>query len=73
MILVLGGLSEVGGPALLKAGKAIFTGVSKGTKDRITKNLDIFAKANVQPASITLTKPSFIGRELFGTIRKFIC
>lgn len=64
----LGGLSEVGGPALLKAGKAIFTGVSKGTKDRITKNLDIFAKANVQPASITLTKPSFIGRELFGTL-----
>tara|TARA_Y100001937_G_scaffold128506_1_gene205538 strand:- start:83 stop:2248 length:2166 start_codon:yes stop_codon:yes gene_type:complete len=64
----LGGLSEVGGPALLKAGKAVFTGVSKATKDRITKNLDIFAKANVQPASITLTKPSFIGRELFGTL-----
>jgi len=64
----LGGLSEVGGPALLKAGKAVFTGVSKATKDRITKNLDIFAKANVQPASITLTRPSFIGRELIGTL-----
>tara|TARA_R100001443_G_scaffold85083_1_gene91728 strand:+ start:1925 stop:4033 length:2109 start_codon:yes stop_codon:yes gene_type:complete len=64
----VGSVSEFASPFLLKALKYPFSGLTKKSKQQTLENLDIFYKANVPPASVSMVIENPLIKDTFSSL-----
>jgi hypothetical protein len=64
----VGAVSEFASPYLLKALKYPFSGLTKKSKQKTLENLDIFYKANVRPASLSMVIENPLIKDTFSSL-----
>ena len=64
----VGSVSEFASPFLLKVLKYPFSGITKKSKQKTLENLDIFYKANVRPASLSMVIENPLIKDTFSSL-----